>query len=233
MRVKTIYMDLVEWVKKGDNVWKLESEAFKKPIKIELWYDEEEKKWFNDAQDEIKWIIKNHVGLLDKLENQITDLDRETKAYEAMLCRYEDVIADYEEKIKKKDETILSLTKDLADARTTLDVHTWTISHLIDSVKLLEKKITKQPMVFHDKWFISWRESSGLWMINIPDGDYLLIAKYVVWEHNEYVTNCDQLMMDTIHVEGQHYIPFYKLEWGTELDTPTATIYYDLVFIPM
>jgi hypothetical protein len=41
-------------VKKGDNVWKLESEAFKKPIKIELCYDEEEKKWFNDAQDEIK-----------------------------------------------------------------------------------------------------------------------------------------------------------------------------------
>ena len=226
-------MDLVEGVKKGDNVWKLESEAFKKPIKIELCYDEEEKKWFNDAQDEIKWTIKNHVGLLDKLEDQITDLDRETKAYEVMLCKYEDVIADYEEKIKKKDETILSLTKDLADARTTLEVHAWTISHLINSVKLLEKKITKQPMVFHDKWFISWRESSGLWMVNVPDGDYLLIANYVVWEHNEYVTNRDQLVMDTIHVEGQHYIPFYKLEWGTELDTPTATIYYDLVFIPM
>lgn len=233
MRVKTIYMDLVEWVKKGDNVWKLESEAFKKPIKIELWYDEEEKKWFNDAQDEIKWIIKNHVGLLDKLEDQITDLDSETKAYEAMLCRYEDVIADYEEKIKKKDETISSLTKDLADAKTTLDVHAWTIRHLIESVKLLEKKITKQPMVFHDKWFISWREGSGLWMINVPDGDYLMIMNTKVGEHNEYVTNRDQLIMDTIHVEGQHYIPFYKLEWGTELDTPTATIYYDLVFIPM
>lgn len=226
-------MDLVEGVKKGDNVWKLESEAFKKPIKIELWYDEEEKKWFNDAQDEIKWIIKNHVGLLDKLEDQITDLDRETKAYEAMLCRYEDVIADYEEKIKKKDETILSLTKDLADARTTLDVHTWTISHLIDSVKLLEKKITKQPMVFHDKWFISWRESSGLWMINIPDGDYLMIMNTKVGEHNEYVTNKDEFIVEKIKVEGQHYVPFYKLEWGTELDTPTATIYYDLVFIPM
>jgi hypothetical protein len=108
-----------------------------------------------------------------------------------------------------------------------------TILHLQDEMKLIQKKITKQPMVFHDKWFISWRESSGLWMINIPDGDYLLIAKYVVWEHNEYVTNQDELLMDTIHVEGQHYIPFYKLEWWTELDTPTATIYYDLVFIPM
>jgi hypothetical protein len=40
-------------------------------------------------------------------------------------------------------------------------------------------------------------------------------------------------LMDKIHVEGQHYVPFYKLEWGTELDTPTATIYYDLVFMPI
>jgi hypothetical protein len=108
-----------------------------------------------------------------------------------------------------------------------------TIIHLQEQTSLIQKKITKVPMVFHDKWFISWRESSGLWMINVPDGDYLLIAKYIVWEHNEYVTNQDEILMDTIHVEGQHYIPFYKLEWGTELDTPTATIYYDLVFIPM
>ena len=88
-------------------------------------------------------------------------------------------------------------------------------------------------MVFHDKWFISWRESSGLWMINIPDGDYLMIMNTKVGEHNEYVTNKDELIMEKIHVEGQHYVPFYKLDWGTELDTPTATIYYDLVFIPM
>jgi hypothetical protein len=99
-------------------------------------------------------------------------------------------------------------------------------------VKELEQKTSKQPTVIHDKWFISGHEASGLWMINLPDGDYLLIAKYVVWEHNEYVTNQDELLMDKIHVEGQHYVPFYKLEWGTELDVPTATIYYDLVFIP-
>ena len=49
-------------------------------------------------------------------------------------------------------------------------------------------------------------------MINIPDGDYLLIAKYVVGEHNEYVTNQDEILTDKIHVEGQHYVPFYKLE---------------------
>ena len=60
-----------------------------------------------------------------------------------------------------------------------------------------------------------------------------MIMNTKVGEHNEYVTNKDELIMEKIHVEWQHYVPFYKLEWGTELDTPTATIYYDLVFIPM
>ena len=70
-------------------------------------------------------------------------------------------------------------------------------------------------------------------MIDMKDGNYLMIARYVVWEHNEYVDNKDDIVFEKIHVEGQHYVPFYKLEWGTELDTPTATIYYDLIFIPI
>ena len=53
-----------------------------------------------------------------------------------------------------------------------------------------------------------------------------------VGEHNEYVENEDGLIIEKIHVSW-NYVPFYKLVWGTELDVPTATIYYDLVFIPL
>jgi hypothetical protein len=35
MEVKTVYMDLQEGKKKG-NVWRLESETFKKPIEIKI-----------------------------------------------------------------------------------------------------------------------------------------------------------------------------------------------------
>jgi hypothetical protein len=35
MEVKSVYMDLTEGKKKG-SVWKLESEAFKKPIEIKI-----------------------------------------------------------------------------------------------------------------------------------------------------------------------------------------------------
>lgn len=225
-------MDLTEGKKKG-NVWKLESEAFKKPIEIKIWYENKELAEFNRKYDSLHSAFQSIEKELDLWNTIQVGDQKKIKELEEYLVHNEVVMAKLNEKIDSQNKEISSLYKVIADLKTTVETLSGTILHLQDEMKLIQKKITKQPMVFHDKWFISWRESSGLWMINVPDGDYLLIAKYVVWEHNEYVTNCDQLMMDTIHVEGQHYIPFYKLEWGTELDTPTATIYYDLVFIPM
>ena len=232
MEVKSVYMDLQEWVKKG-NVWKLESEAFKKPIEIKIWYDNKELAEFNGEIESLGKSIKLLETNLDHEINssiykakQIWDLGDRTKLQDWAISKLN-------EKIENQNKEIWDLYKVIADLKTTVETQSGTILHLQEEMKLIQKKITKQPMVFHDKWFISWRESSGLWMINIPDGDYLMIMNTKVGEHNEYVTNCDQLIMDKIHVEGQHYVPFYKLEWGTELDTPTATIYYDLVFIPM
>ena len=225
-------MDLTEGKKKG-NVWKLESEAFKKPIEIKIWYEDKDKSYIENIKREIEKKSESYDRKIAELEEQLKVEKEDTKLFENMLTRYESAISLYEAEIDKKDVNIKELYKEIATLKTKLELHDGTILHLQEQTSLIQKKITKQPMVFHDKWFISWRESSGLWMINVPDGDYLLIAKYVVWEHNEYVTNQDELLMDTIHVEGQHYIPFYKLEWGTELDTPTATIYYDLVFMPI
>jgi len=232
MEVKSVYMDLQEWVKKG-NVWKLESEAFKKPIEIKIWYDNHDIKEFDSKIEELKHRLELHDRQITHLNGDNVNHNLFREEFQNKVNNKQQQIDELRMKIEEDKSEIKQLYKVIADLKTTVETLSGTILHLQDEMKLIQKKITKQPMVFHDKWFISWRESSGLWMINIPDGDYLLIAKYVVWEHNEYVTNCDQLMMDTIHVEGQHYIPFYKLEWGTELDTPTATIYYDLVFIPM
>lgn len=232
MEVKTIYLDLQEWVKKG-NVWRLESEAFKDPLKVEICYDDNDKKFYNEKIEEVRKIMETHNTLFDKLENQITEQQETLKAYEDMLTRYETVIAWYEKQIQEKEKDIQSLLKLIADLKTVQDMHSGTILQLQNATKQISQKITKQPIVIHDKWFISGHEPAGLWMINLPDWDYLLNAKYTVWEHNEYVTNKDDLVFDKIHVEWQHYVPFYKLEWGTELDTPTATIYYDLIFMPL
>ena len=232
MEVKSVYLDLQEGKKKG-NVWRLESEAFKKPIEIKIWFENSELAELNARLDDLDARVRLWASLSRDLWDEMSINNDEHKDIKRLIWINEKIIQELWNKLEEERSERRELLKEVATLKSMVELQNWTILHLQDEMKLIQKKMTKQPMVFHDKWFISWRESSGLWMVNVPDGDYLLIAKYVVWEHNEYVTNCDQLMMDTIHVEGQHYIPFYKLEWGTELDTPTATIYYDLVFIPM
>ena len=232
MEVKSIYMDLVEGKKKW-NVWKLESEAFKKPIEIKIWYDNHDIKEFDSKIEELKHWLELHDRQITHLNGDNVNHNLFREEFQNKVNNKQHQIDELRWKIEENKSEIKSLYKVIADLKTTVETLSGTILHLQEQTSLIQKKITKQPMVFHDKWFISWRESSGLWMINIPDGDYLMIAKYVVWEHNEYVTNQDEILMDKIHVEGQHYVPFYKLEWGTELDTPTATIYYDLVFMPI
>lgn len=231
MEVKSIYMDLVEGKKKG-NVWKLESEAFKKPIEIKICYDNQELAQFNSR---FEWVEKGLKNLEEKdieLSNELTLSYWNHKELKNQVELQEKVIQEQENKINENKSELKELYKAIADAKTTIETLSWTILHLQEQVKLLEKKTTKQPMVFHDKQFISWRESSWLRVCDIPSGDYLMLLNTKVGEHNEYVNNEDGLIMEKIHVSGP-YIPFYKLEWGTELDTPTATIYYDLVFIPI
>ena len=232
MEVKSVYMDLQEWVKKG-NVWKLESEAFKKPIEIKIWYDNHDIKEFDSKIEELKHWLELHEKQITHLNGDNVNHNLFREEFQNKVNNKQQQINELREKIENQNKEISSLYKVIADLKTTVETLSGTIIHLQEQTKLIQQKITKQPIVFHDKWFIYWRESSGLWMINIPDGDYLMIMNTKVGEHNEYVTNKDELIMEKIHVEWQHYVPFYKLEWGTELDTPTATIYYDLVFIPM
>ena len=66
-------------------------------------------------------------------------------------------------------------------------------------------------MVFQDKTFISGHESCGLSMIEIPSGEYLVISKYIIGEHNEYVMNDNDIVMEKITVNDNCYVPMYQL----------------------
>lgn len=231
MEVKSVYMDLVEGKRRG-NVWRLESEAFKKPIEIKICYDNKDLAQFNGRFDEVwkahKLVEKNldhEIELGVYKAAQIDDLKKQVNLQDKL-------IQEQTNKLSEQGSELKELYKAIADAKSVIEMQSGTILKLQEQVKLLEKKATKQPTVFHDKQFISWRESCGLRVCDIPDGDYLMLLNTRVGEHNEYVENEDGLIIEKIHVSW-NYVPFYKLVWGTELDVPTATIYYDLVFIPI
>lgn len=231
MEVKSVYMDLVEGKRRG-NVWRLESEAFKKPIEIKICYDNKDLAQFNSRFEELENKVKLWAMLSRDLwdEMEIHYLDHKELKNQVEL--QEKVIQERANKLSEQGSELKELYKAIADAKSVIEMQSGTILKLQEQVKLLEKKTTKQPMVFHDKQFISWRESAGLMVCDIPDGDYLMLLNTRVGEHNEYVENEDGLIIEKIHVSW-NYVPFYKLVWGTELDVPTATIYYDLVFIPI
>lgn len=231
MEVKSVYMDLQEWVKKG-NVWKLESEAFKKPIEIKIWYENKELAEFNGEIENLGKSIKLLETNLDHEINssiykakQIWDLGDRIKLQDWAISKLN-------EKIENQNKEIGSLYKVIADLKTMVETQSGTILHLQEEMKLIQKKITKQPMVFSDTTFISGHERVGLWILEVPSGEYLVIEKYLLWEANEFVENHDGIKINKITVTDNQYIPMYNLFWWTTLDTPTAKVYWTLAFIP-
>lgn len=235
MEVVSVYLDLqkAELNKKGKkSVWKLESEAFKEPLQLQIGYENQELKEFNQKIEDIKSDLKKKDEEILGLKRMDADIDHWLKLTQDELLRQMNSNTFLGEEIQKNKSEISQLYKVIADAKTTIETQSGTILRLSDRVKELEKKVTKQPMVYSDSTFISWHESCGLTMIEIPSGEYLLISKYDVGECNEYVCNQDNIVMEKITVNDNCYIPMYKLIGGSELDVPTATIHWTLTFIP-
>lgn len=235
MEVKSIYLDLqkAELNKKGKkSVWKLESEAFKEPLELKIGYDDEDLKLaYREIAD-----IKHEQELLDK---KIIRLDGDNVNHNLFREEFQNKINNKQEqinelrlKIENQNKEISQLYKVIADAKTMIETQSGTILHLQDKVKELEKKTSKQPMVFKGTTFLSGHERVGLWILDVPSGEYLLIEKYLLLEANEFVTNMDGLKFNKITVADNQYIPMYNLFWWTPLDTPTAKVFRDLIFIP-
>lgn len=235
MEVKSIYLDLqkAEIEKRGKKtVWKLESEAFQEPLKLEIWYSDEDKEYFEQVKQWIEEQMETMVSWLAIVDQKREELERLIYSLKDRLSESENLNTRLTKELIWKEWEINALYKEIASVKTMNETLSGTILHLQDQTSLISKNLTKQPTIIHDKMFISWHENTWLNMVNLYDGDYLMIMNVKIWEHNEFVTNQNELITERIHVEGQTYIPFYKLEWWTELDKPTATIYYDLIFIP-
>ena len=235
MEVKSIYLDLqkAELNKRGKkSVWKLESEAFKEPLELKIGYDDEDLKLaYREIAD-----IKHEQEILDK---KITRLDGDNVNHNLFREEFQNKVNNKQQqinelrgKIENQNKEISQLYKVIADAKTTIETQSGTILHLQDKLKEIEKKLTKQPMVYSDKTFISGHESCGLTMIEIPSGEYLVISKYMLCDKNEFVDNEDDIVFSKITVNDNCYIPMYQLYGGTDLDKPCATVYWDLVLIP-
>lgn len=231
MEVKSVYMDLVEWVKKW-NVWKLESEAFKKPIELKIWYENKELQGINDKFKSIDNDINLWNERFIKICEDLKERENAEKKNQKSIMDLSELIFRQDSKILEQKEELNQLYKVIWDLKTTVGTLSGTILQLQEKNKEFTQKLTKQPRVYHDKIFISWNENVMLGVYDIPDWDYLQILNIRIWEHNEYCENKDEVLIDKVHSQDG-LTPVYRLYGGTELDTPTAMVYYDLVLIPL
>ena len=234
MEVTRVYLDLQEWVpskKSWKTVWKLESEAFKKPLELEIHYDNTELKQFYEKVKEVTDLLEKKQEYIELLEEKIDKLE---KKHERLLDWYltsMNQVAELVEQNGEQNDIINATIKELGNTKTMVEQQSGTILHLEKKTNEIEKLATKVPIIINDKTFVSWHEMVWIADVDVPDGDYLIISKFVVGEHNEYVENKDEIKFSKEYVSGG-YVPRYQLVGWTELDNPTATIYYTLVFIP-
>lgn len=235
MEVKSIYLDLQKAERKKNwkkSVWVLESEAFKDPLELQIGYEDKKLDEFKSTCEALDKKINDQNREIEKLKDYDLWLEEWLDLHLQSLLDKEKRLQEQEKKIENQTSEISSLYKTIADLKTTVETLSGTIIHLQEWMKLINQKLAKQPMVYSDKTFISGRERTGLWVLEMPCGEYVVIGKYVVGEHNEYVENQNNILFEKITVDNNYYVPYYQLIGWTGLDTPTATIYWDLVFIP-
>jgi chromosome segregation ATPase len=120
MEVKSVYMDLVEGKRKG-NVWKLESEAFKKPIEIKICYDNQELAQFNSRFSDLESLAELNKQKFMQLQKEDLNQDEEIDELRREIEGQKDTNIFLGEEIQKNKSELKELYKAIADAKTTIE----------------------------------------------------------------------------------------------------------------
>ena len=235
MKITKVYLDLKEakpeerfW----KNVWVLESEAFKDPLVFQMEYEPSDLQRLKEQKSEVESKIEEFQKILDKEHEHVALLEWVKNKLKDELKAKDEKIEEVQELVDKHCKAIKQLSTSLDNQSEALEKRVDKLTHLEERTKELEKKLTKQPKVIHDTTFLSWIWQSYLGMIDIPDGEYLVIRQTQITEKNEFVANDDELIFDRIHINWW-YAPEYILKGTDAVSTPTATIDRTLVFIPI
>lgn len=229
MQIKDFYLDLREWpqyAKKNGNVWLLESEAFKEPLKFEFTFDLEDiaklKKIEESCRNYYDLILKkestfNNIidGIIEK-EKLITDsyqkLEELSKKYDLLL-----------EQIKEKENLIKE--KELQENHK--------ISEINSKVNMLEKKIglPLPQKIYTNQWeeFVAWDDPYICYPYKLPGWDYMVIEQYEYEPQNEYVTNTNEIQFKEVHIENEYY-PCIHLKGDNAIDKPVSKVRLNILF---
>ena len=229
MQIKDFYLDLREWpqyARKNWNVWLLESEAFKAPLKFEFTFDLEDiaklKRIEESCRDYYDRILKKE----STFNNIIDWIIEKEKMIENSYKRLEEISAKYDlllKQIKEKENIIKE--KELQENNK--------IWELNKQLKLLENRINLPlpQKIYINQWdeFVSWDELYICSPYKLPWWDYVIIEQYEYEPQNEYVMNSDEIQFKWVRIENE-YFPCIQLKWSNAIDKPVSKVRLNILF---
>lgn len=229
MQIKDFYLDLREWpqyAKKNGNVWLLESEAFKEPLRFEFTFDLDDvaklKKIEESCRDYYDMILKkestfNNIidGIIEKeklITNSYQKLEELSKKYDLLLNQ-----------IKEKENLIKE--KELQENNK--------IKEINSKVNRLEEKISLPlpQKIYTNQWeeFVVWDDPYVCYPYKLPGWDYVVIEQYEYDPQNEYVMNTNEIQFKEVHIENEYY-PCIHLKGENAIDKPVSKVRLNILF---
>ena len=237
MEIKEVYLDLKEWpqyAKKNKSVFKLESEAFKDPLKFKFVYDTSD---LNSILESIKWlenILKRHETDLIDLRDSKHRFDDRFYEFTCKNNNKQSQIDDLREEIKNLVDENKKLQWEIKTLNDRLNTTNNKNDQIVDYIKIIDNRLNNiKPIVFEQTEFISWNGVYYYNTLNLPAWHYLVIQKSEILEHNEYALNRDSTDYFKVNVDDKWYTPFFQLQTDTWLDIPTATVKITFLFFPL
>lgn len=229
MQIKDFYLDLREWpqyAKKNWNVWLLESEAFKEPLKFEFTFDLEDQKSLKCIEQNCKDYYQSMIGREQKWNAILESLLDKEKLITDGYQKLEEISNKYDlllEQIKEKENLIKE--KELQENHK--------IKEINSKVNRLEEKISLPlpQKIYTNQWeeFVAWDDPYVCYPYKLPGWDYVVIEQYEYEPQNEYVANTDEIQFKQVYIENEYY-PCIHLKGENAIDKPVCKVRLNILF---
>lgn len=232
MEIKDIYLDLREgpqYAKNQNNVWLLESEMFKDPLKLNIVYDDWDKKYIEDIKKEclkVKEDLNKEYEKVNKIIEEQTKILNDLKQYKVEEQRIIDWYKEMQNEEKQKRKEIKQNQKE--KEKNDEEVN----NKIKDLYSLIKKKPPQRIFRYTGSELISWLDPYYWEDIEIPSWDYQIIEKIHYEPQNERCLNQDTEIFYTKHISDV-YNPMIQLIGENGIDKPVAKVEIDILFFQL
>ena len=229
MQIQSFYLDLREgpqYAKKERNVWLLESEAFKDPLKFTFSFDQKDKNELNQIKKSCEEVLERIYEKEKDIQKRQMELEEVIRKVTDQYKHLEDLNTRYNENLqtlKRREEIVLKQQEKDNEKLISISDE---IARINDILQQPKKVLVKK---FDSEDFVMWTEKYYWNAIPVNSWRYLIIESKKYYPQNEYVANYDEFNIKEEYVEDG-YIPIHQLLSTNAIDTPVAKIELCVLF---